>query len=246
VSEYKHDSVVPVEASKLNKKAQVEQMFDSIAPKYDFLNRFLSLRIDVLWRKKVIKLLKDVPKGKFLDIATGTADLAIMLNQLNPDQIIGVDISRAMLDVGDQKIAKLALQNKIKLQKADGENMPFEANTFDAATVAFGVRNFENLDKGLQEILRVLKPNATFIILEFSKVKTFPIKQLYQFYFRYITPLIGKLLSANGGAYNYLPESVAAFPEGEEMLSILQKNGFKNTTCTPLSFGIASIYVAQK
>jgi demethylmenaquinone methyltransferase / 2-methoxy-6-polyprenyl-1,4-benzoquinol methylase len=245
VADYKHNTVVPFESSKLNKKAQVEKMFDGIAGRYDFLNRFMSLGIDILWRKRVIKMLQDAPKNKFLDIATGTADLAIMLAKLNPEKIIGVDISQEMLNVGDKKILAKKLQDKVTLQKADGENMPFDNNTFAAATVAFGVRNFQDLDKGLAEIHRVLENKGTFIILEFSKVKTFPIKQFYNLYFRYITPLIGKLFSTKE-AYNYLPESVAAFPEGNEMISILQNIGFKNITCTPLSFGIASIYKAQK
>jgi demethylmenaquinone methyltransferase / 2-methoxy-6-polyprenyl-1,4-benzoquinol methylase len=245
VADYNHNTIVPFEDSKLDKKQQVEKMFDGIAPKYDFLNRFMSLGIDVLWRKKVVKLLNKVPKKIFLDVATGTADLAIMLNKQNPEQIIGIDISQEMLNFGIKKIEKNNLQNKIILQKADSENLPFEENKFAACTVAFGVRNFQNLDKGLQEIHRVLENNGTFIILEFSKVKVFPIKQFYNLYFRYITPMIGKIFSTKE-AYNYLPESVAAFPEGEEMCSILQKIGFKNISCTTLSFGIASIYKAEK
>jgi demethylmenaquinone methyltransferase / 2-methoxy-6-polyprenyl-1,4-benzoquinol methylase len=246
VADYKHDSVVPDEASKVNKKLQVEQMFDSIAPKYDFLNRFLSLGIDISWRKRVIKRLQSAHKGQFLDVATGTADLAIMLATLQPKKIVGIDISQLMLNVGDQKIAANKLEHLISLQKADSEHLPFANDTFDAATVAFGVRNFENLDAGLAEIYRVLKPGSTFIILEFSKVKMFPFKQLFGFYFKYITPTIGKLLSKSSTAYNYLPESVAAFPDGEQMCSILQSIGFKNNTCTPLSLGIASIYQGTK
>jgi demethylmenaquinone methyltransferase / 2-methoxy-6-polyprenyl-1,4-benzoquinol methylase len=246
VSSYKHDSVVPDESSKVNKKLQVEQMFDSIAPKYDFLNRFMSLGIDILWRKKVIKRLRNAKKGQFLDVATGTADLAIMLASLSPSKVIGIDISQLMLNVGDEKIVKNNLQNIITLQKADSEALPFADNTFDAATVAFGARNFENLDKGLSEMHRVLVPGSTIIILEFSKVKVFPLKQLFAFYFRYITPTIGKIFSKSSTAYSYLPESVSAFPEGDEMCSILHNIGFKNSTCTPLSFGIASIYQATK
>ncbi len=245
MSQYQHNKVVPFQESESSKKEQVEKMFDDIAPRYDFLNRFMSMGIDVLWRKQVVRRLKNIEKANILDIATGTADLAIMMASLKPNKITGVDISKLMLQVGDKKIADKNLQNIITLQQADGENLPFADATFDAATVAFGVRNFQDLDKGLQEIHRVLKPDATFIILEFSKVKKFPIKQLYGFYFRYITPLIGKLLSTKQ-AYAYLPESVAAFPEGNEMISILQNIGFKNNTCTPLSFGIASIYQASK
>jgi demethylmenaquinone methyltransferase / 2-methoxy-6-polyprenyl-1,4-benzoquinol methylase len=246
VANYQHDKVVPNTASNVNKKLQVEEMFDSIAPKYDFLNRILSLRIDINWRKKVLKRLTLVPNKKILDIATGTADLAIMMSQLNPDKITGIDISQKMLAVGDVKIKQKNLQHVISLQKADSEALPFQDNSFDVATVSFGVRNFENLDKGLSEIYRVLVPGGTFIILEFSKVKSFPMKQLYSFYMRFITPTIGKLFSKNANAYTYLPESVSAFPEGQEMCSILQQIGFSSCTCTPLSFGIASIYQATK
>lgn len=243
---YKHDSIVPNEGSKVNKKLQVEQMFDNIAPKYDFLNRLMSLGIDIQWRKKVIQRLQAARKGQFLDVATGTADLAIMLASLQPKKVIGIDISQQMLNKGDEKIIEANVQDIVSLQKADSENLPFEDNTFDAATVSFGARNFENLDKGLGEMYRVLSPGGILIILEFSKVKVFPLKQLFAFYFRYITPTIGKIFSKNNTAYSYLPESVAAFPEGEEMCSILHKIGFKNSTCTPLSFGIASIYQATK
>ena len=243
---YKHDSIVPNEGSKVNKKLQVEQMFDNIAPKYDFLNRLMSLGIDIQWRKKVIKRLQAARKGQFLDVATGTADLAIMLASLQPKKVIGIDISQQMLNKGDEKIIEANVQDIVSLQKADSENLPFADNTFDAATVSFGARNFENLDKGLREMYRVLSPGGILIILEFSKVKVFPLKQLFAFYFRYITPTIGKIFSKNNTAYSYLPESVAAFPEGEEMCSILHKIGFKNSTCTPLSFGIASIYQTTK
>lgn len=245
MSKYQHNDVVPFQNSANTKKQQVEEMFDAIAPRYDFLNRFMSLGIDITWRKKVVKRLRSIKDANILDIATGTADLAIMMASLQPQKIIGVDISQQMLNVGDKKIEEKNLQNIISLQQADGENLPFAEATFDAATVAFGVRNFQDLDKGLHEIYRVLKPGATFLILEFSKVKVFPIKQFYEFYFRYITPLIGKLLSTKQ-AYQYLPESVQAFPEGNEMISILQNIGFKNNTCTPVSFGIASIYQCSK
>jgi demethylmenaquinone methyltransferase/2-methoxy-6-polyprenyl-1,4-benzoquinol methylase len=206
----------------------------------------MSLGIDIQWRKKVIKRLQAARKGQFLDVATGTADLAIMLASLQPKKVIGIDISQQMLNKGDEKIIEANVQDIVSLQKADSENLPFADNTFDAATVSFGARNFENLDKGLGEMYRVLSPGGILIILEFSKVKVFPLKQLFAFYFRYITPTIGKIFSKNNTAYSYLPESVAAFPEGEEMCSILHKIGFKNSTCTPLSFGIASIYQATK
>jgi demethylmenaquinone methyltransferase / 2-methoxy-6-polyprenyl-1,4-benzoquinol methylase len=246
VSNYLHNDVVPYQESNLTKKAQVEKMFDTIAPKYDMLNRVLSLGIDISWRKKVIKLLQDVPKTHFLDIATGTADLAMMLAELKPQKITGIDISQQMLNAGDVKIAQANLQNIITLQKADAEQIPFSNDTFAAATVAFGVRNFANLDAGLSEIKRVLQPNGKLIILEFSKVKIFPIKQLFEFYFRYITPLISKLLGSNMQAYQYLPQSVAAFPQGKEMCSILQGIGYSKVSCINLSLGIASIYIAHK
>jgi demethylmenaquinone methyltransferase/2-methoxy-6-polyprenyl-1,4-benzoquinol methylase len=230
----------------LGKKQQVENMFDGIAHNYDFLNRLLSFRIDVLWRNRVIKMLKPFKPQRILDVATGTADLAIALQKLNPQSVIGIDISAGMLAIGQQKIEQKKLNNNITLQKADSENLPFEDNYFDAVTVAFGVRNFENLEKGLSEIRRVLKPDGQFIILEFSKVKVFPLKQLYHFYFRYITPFVGRIFSKSNQAYTYLPNSVAVFPEGEEMCVILQKVGFKQPLCKHVSFGIASIYQSKK
>lgn len=239
-------SIVPDQDSKLSKKAQVEQMFDGIANRYDFLNRLLSFRIDVIWRNKVIKLLAPFKPKQILDVATGTADLAIALRKLKPTQIIGLDLSASMLEVGRVKVKDRKLDSLITLVKGDSENLPFEENTFDAITVAFGVRNFENLDLGLKEIHRVLKPGGQFIILEFSKVKMFPFKQFYQLYFRYITPFIGKLFSKDNKAYSYLPNSVEVFPEGEQMCVILQQAGFKNTQCKPLSLGIASIYQGVK
>ncbi len=239
-------SIVPDQHSELGKKQQVENMFDGIAHNYDFLNRLLSFRIDVLWRNRVIKMLKPFKPQRILDVATGTADLAIALQKLNPQSVIGIDISAGMLAIGQQKIEQKKLNNNITLQKADSENLPFEDNYFDAVTVAFGVRNFENLEKGLSEIRRVLKPDGQFIILEFSKVKVFPLKQLYHFYFRYITPFVGRIFSKSNQAYTYLPNSVAVFPEGEEMCVILQKVGFKQPLCKHVSFGIASIYQSKK
>jgi demethylmenaquinone methyltransferase/2-methoxy-6-polyprenyl-1,4-benzoquinol methylase len=239
-------SIVPDQHSELGKKQQVENMFDGIAHNYDFLNRLLSFRIDVLWRNRVIKMLKPFKPQRILDVATGTADLAIALQKLNPQSVIGIDISAGMLAIGQQKIEQKKLNNNITLQKADSENLPFEDNYFDAVTVAFGVRNFENLEKGLSEIRRVLKPDGQFIILEFSKVKVFPLKQLYHFYFRYITPFVGRIFSKSNQAYTYLPNSVAVFPEGEEMCVILQKVGFKQPLCKHVSFGIASIYHSKK
>jgi demethylmenaquinone methyltransferase/2-methoxy-6-polyprenyl-1,4-benzoquinol methylase len=239
-------SVLPDQQSDLNKKKQIENMFDEIAHKYDFLNRFMSLRVDVLWRKKVIRLLKPSQPKLILDVATGTADLAIALQELNPDKVVGLDLSEQMLHFGREKVNEKNLQHKIELVKGDSENLPFADNTFDAVTVAFGVRNFENLEKGLKEIQRVLKPGGQFIILEFSKVKMFPFKQFFGFYFRYITPRIGKFISQSSRAYTYLTNSVAVFPEGEEMCVILQQQGFKKTQCHTLSLGIASIYHSEK
>ncbi len=238
--------IVPDIHSSLSKKEQVEHMFDNIAGKYDFLNRLLSFRIDVIWRNKVVNLLKPSKPQLILDVATGTADLAIALMKLHPAKITGLDLSQNMLDIGQQKIIAKNLTNTIELIKGDSEQLPFGDNTFDAVTVAFGVRNFEHLEKGLQEIYRVLKPGGNFIILEFSKVKTFPVKQFYHFYFRYITPMVGKIFSKDNKAYTYLPNSVQVFPEGEEMCVILQTIGFKKTICKPLSFGISSIYHSVK
>ena len=238
--------VVPNSSSSETKKKQVENMFDDIAPRYDLLNRILSMRIDTIWRKRVRKLLEPHAPKKILDIATGTGDLAIELVNLHPDEIIGLDLSAEMLNYGSKKIVSKKLQHLISLQQGDSEDLPFEENSFDAITVAFGVRNFENLKKGLAEIYRVLRPKKHFIILEFSKVKTFPLKQLYHFYFRYITPTVGKLLSKNKEAYSYLPNSVAVFPEGDEMCLILKNIGFNKVTCKTLTFGIASIYYCEK
>jgi demethylmenaquinone methyltransferase / 2-methoxy-6-polyprenyl-1,4-benzoquinol methylase len=239
-------SIVPDDQSKLGKKEQIENMFDSIAPKYDFLNRLLSLRIDTLWRKKVIRILQPFAPKYILDVATGTGDLALALTQLNPELIIGLDLSAQMLSIAEQKVKSHPKGIPIQLVKGDSEHLPFPDNQFDAVTVAFGVRNFENLSKGLQEILRVLKPGGQFVILEFSKVKKTPFKQFFSFYFRYVTPIIGKLFSQNSTAYTYLPNSVEVFPEGEEMCVILQQLGFKKVTCQIVSLGIASIYHSEK
>jgi demethylmenaquinone methyltransferase/2-methoxy-6-polyprenyl-1,4-benzoquinol methylase len=240
-------AVTPYKESESGKKEQVAQMFNNIAHRYDFLNHFLSLGIDTIWRKKAIACLKLENPKLLLDIATGTGDLAITANKiLNPDKIIGIDISEGMLSFGREKLVKLNLQNKIQLMSGDSENIPFNENYFDAATVAFGVRNFENLDKGLAEINRVLKPGGSLVVLEFSKPKTFPIKQVYNFYFNQILPGIGKLISKDARAYSYLPESVQAFPDGEDFINHLHKAGFKQTYYKTLMFGIASIYYGKK
>jgi len=240
-------TVLPYKEKVSGKREQVEEMFDNIAPKYDFLNRFLSLGIDIIWRKKLIAKLKKSNPKFILDIATGTADVAIeTAKTLSPEKIIGVDISNLMLDEGRKKLTKKNLNRVIELQQGDSENLQFGTNSFDAVTVAFGVRNFEHLELGLEEILRVLKPNATLAVLEFSKPKTFPFKNIYHFYFRFILPTLGKWVSKDDSAYTYLPESVQNFPQGKEFLLILEKVGFKNCQCTSLTFGISSIYTAQK
>jgi len=204
--------VTPYKKTDTTKKEQVAEMFDNIAHKYDFLNHILSLGIDILWRKKAIRLLKPYQPKQMLDIATGTGDFALEALALNPDKIIGADISRDMLAVGVEKIKKKGHQDKISFQYGDSENLPFETNTFDAITVSFGVRNFEDLEKGLSDMRRVLKPKGAVAIIEFSKPQAFPIKQLYNFYFKNILPALGKLISKDARAYTYLPESVAAFP----------------------------------
>lgn len=234
-------------SQKENKKGQVSKMFDNIAPYYDFLNRFLSLGIDTVWRKKAINELKDLNPEKILDVATGTGDVAIeMTKRLNPIEIIGLDISKEMLEIGKKKIKKRNLTNIIKMEVGDSEDLRFEDNTFDAITVAFGVRNFENLEKGISEMHRVLKKDGKLIVLEFSRPSTFPIKQAFNFYFKYILPLIGRITSKDKRAYSYLYESVQAFPEGNNFLKILDKTGFKSNTCKRLSLGICSIYTGIK
>ena len=238
--------VIPYKDSDQQKKQQVEQMFDHIAPKYDFLNHFLSLGIDRLWRKIAIRILSGFKFDHLLDVATGTGDFAIAASKLNPREIVGFDISEQMLNVGRAKVKNLGLEQVIKFQKGDSETMPFSDEQFDAITVAFGVRNFENLKNGLDEFFRVLKADGVVIILEFSKPKYFPMKQLYFFYFFGILPLIGRLVSKDSSAYSYLPESVMAFPDDQKFLSILQNVGFSRTKQKRLSFGIATIYIAQK
>ncbi|MCB9173647.1 MAG: bifunctional demethylmenaquinone methyltransferase/2-methoxy-6-polyprenyl-1,4-benzoquinol methylase UbiE [Flavobacteriales bacterium] len=239
-------TVIPYKEQQGGKKEQVATMFNNISKKYDFLNHFLSLGIDILWRKKAIKLLKPHQPKVMLDIATGTGDFALEALSLKPTKIIGIDISEGMLAVGKDKIKAKGVDSIIDLQLGDSENLPFDNGYFDAYTVGFGVRNFENLEKGLTEMLRVLKPNGKAVILEFSKPKKFPIKQVYNFYFNNILPGIGKLVSKDNAAYTYLPESVNAFPEGEEFVQILSKLGYKEIKNMPLMFGIASIYYASK
>lgn len=221
-------------------------MFNNISKRYDLLNHLLSLGIDIYWRKQAISMLKPEKPKSVLDIATGTADFAIEAMALHPDKVIGVDISEGMLEVGRKKLERRQLSGKIELRLGDSERLPFDDNIFDAIIVGFGVRNFENLEKGLADMYRVLKPGGSVVILEFSKPQNFPFKQLYNFYFKVILPIIGRIVSKDQSAYTYLPESVQAFPDGETFLNILKKTGFKNTICRALTFGISSIYMAKK
>lgn len=234
-------------SEQISKTKQVEAMFDDIAPKYDFLNHFLSLGIDKIWRRKVIrKIINDNPKD-VLDIATGTADLAILLAKKHSgSKIIGVDLSENMLAVGRRKVEELSLSNRISLKQGDSLSLPFESNTFDVAMVAFGVRNYEDPVKGMAETLRVLRPNGKFYVLEFSMPRKFPMAQLYKFYFWAILPLIGRMVSGHKRAYTYLPESVSAFPDGNNFIHLMQKAGFSDCKFKKLSFGIASIYEGVK
>ncbi len=238
--------IKPDNQSHEGKKVQVEQMFDSIASQYDFLNHSLSLGIDKRWRKQTIASIGKKNPKRILDVATGTADLAIACLRLKPDSVIGIDISQNMLNVGVKKINDLGFSDKIKLMKGDSESLPFEDNTFDAITVAFGVRNFEHLDKGLKEIARVLKPGGELAVLEFSKPRSFPFKQLYNLYFINILPFFGKWISKNENAYAYLPESVKHFPDGEDFLKHLRLAGFADSKQQTLTFGICSLYNAIK
>ncbi len=240
------EHIKPYKDSDKDKKEQITQMFDNISENYDGLNRVISFGIDVKWRKKVVAIVgKNNPK-QILDIATGTGDLAIMMANLNPDRIVGLDISEGMLEVGRQKIAKAQLSDTIEMVVGDSENMPFKDNTFDAITVSFGIRNFANLDKGLKEIRRVLKPGGTFVVLETSNPTKFPFKQGYRFHTSVLLPIIGKLFSKDKVAYSYLSESANSFPFGEKFNNILLKNGFTTATDKPVTFGVASIYTATK
>ena len=228
-----------------SKKTEVEDMFDNIAPKYDLLNHVLSMKIDVLWRNTLVKWMnKDAPK-LVLDVATGTGDLAIAVQKGTGADVVGLDLSQQMLNVGIDKIKKINLDQKISMQKGDAENLPFEDNKFDAVSVAFGVRNFENLEKGLAELRRVVKENSSVYILEFSKVEGF-LAPFYMFYFKNILPQIGKLVSKDNRAYTYLPDSVNAFPFGEKMKQILLDTGYRKVEYKKLSLGIATIYKATK
>lgn len=239
-------TVVPYKDQTTGKKEQVAQMFNNISPKYDLLNRVLSMGIDISWRKKAVKMLEKEQPKLILDVATGTADFALEALSLQPDKIIGVDISEGMLNLGKEKIAKMNLTHKIELQMGDSERLLFADETFDAVIVSFGVRNFENLEKGLQDICRVLKKGGTLIVLEFSQPQGFIFSRLYYFYSKYILPTIGKIVSQDNAAYSYLPESVKAFPFGKQFLAIMEKVGFTKTEAKELTFGISSIYKGKK
>ena len=228
-----------------SKKDQVKHMFNMIASKYDVLNHTLSLGMDYVWRKKAIKKILNNPK-EILDIATGTADFAISAAKHTQANITGIDISDQMIYVGNKKIQQKKLHNRIKLSLEDSENLPFHDNSYDAITAGFGVRNFENLEKGLSEIYRVVKKNGYVVILEPSTPKVFPLKQIFSIYFQKILPFIGSLVSKDKSAYSYLPNSVKSFPDGDDFLKILNKQGFSKTNYYPLSFGIVSLYVAIK
>lgn len=239
-----HNKVTPYNSDN-SKKSQVEDMFDNIAPKYDLLNHVLSMKIDVIWRNKLVEMLKQDKPELVLDVATGTGDLAITVQKGTGANVVGLDLSQQMLNVGIEKIKKQNLDNKITMQKGDAEQLPFEDNKFDGVTVAFGVRNFENLEKGLAELRRVVKENKSIYILEFSKVEGF-LGPFYMFYFKNILPAIGRLVSKDNRAYSYLPDSVKAFPFGEKMKTILLNTGFKKVEYKKLSLGIATIYKATK
>ena len=239
------ETVKPYNTDK-SKKEEVAQMFNNISARYDFLNHFLSLGIDHIWRRKAVNKLREIQPKRILDLATGTGDFAIALFKLNPTQIIGMDISSGMLDVGKNKMKAKNVSHIIDMQLGDSENMPFEDGYFDAVTVGFGVRNYENLEKGLTEMLRVTRSGGKIVILEFSKPKRFPIKQAFGFYSRFIIPFFGKRISKDEKAYAYLPESVAAFPEGKAFTDILSKLGYKQVDATLVSGGIATIYSGIK
>jgi demethylmenaquinone methyltransferase / 2-methoxy-6-polyprenyl-1,4-benzoquinol methylase len=241
-----HKPLKPYDMKGLGKKEEVALMFDNIAPRYDLLNHLLSLGIDKGWRKKAISMLDTIKPKTILDVATGTGDFAISALTLNPQKITGIDISEGMLESGREKIVRKGLSEKIELIYGDSENLPFADNSFDASTVAFGVRNFENLDKGLKEIHRVLKKGGCLVVLEFSKPRYFPMKQIYFFYFRFILPLVGRIISGDRSAYSYLPESVSRFPDGKAFINHLKEAGFSQLTEKRLTFGIATIYSGYK
>ena len=240
-------TIKPYKAQEGGKKEQVASMFNNISKTYDMLNRIMTMGIDTIWRKKAIRLLQPIQPQLILDVATGTGDFALeSIRILQPQKIIGVDISAGMLEVAREKIKKRGLQEQFEVQLGDSEKLPFENDTFDAVTVAFGVRNFENLEQGLADIRRVLKPGGKAVILELSNPTAFPIKQLYHFHFHTLTPALGKLISKDTSAYSYLPESVANFPDGERFAAITRKVGFLETKVRPQTFGFCTIYECTK
>lgn len=240
------EEVKPYGQEDKSKKSEVKEMFDNISPKYDFLNHFLSVGIDNLWRKKAVKQLRAIAPKKILDIASGTGDFALELLSLKPTQIIGADISEGMLEMGRKKMKKKGVDHIITMEVGDSEHLSYEDNYFDALTVGFGVRNFQDLEKGLSEMLRVVRPEGKIAILEFSKPKKFPIKQYYAFHSRYVIPFFGKMISKDSSAYTYLPESIKAFPEGEDFEEIMRKLGYKDVYSILCSGGIATIYIGTK
>ena len=247
MTKYAHDIIVPYKDSELSKKSQVADMFDHIAYRYDFLNRFLSAGIDIRWRKKALGFLKDSAPETILDVATGTADVAIMAAKiLKPRSVTGIDISEGMLEIGRKKVTTAGFSGVIELLNGDSADLPFEANSFDAVTVAFGVRNFQQLEKGLAEILRVLRPGGKLVVLEFSRPKQAVIKTFYNFYTKRVAANIGRLFSKNNCAYEYLDASIQKFPEGKDFEKIMAGAGFVNTIIKPLSLGICSIYCGTK
>ena len=239
------EEIKPYKDQEGSKKAQVALMFNNIAKRYDFLNHFLSLGIDKLWRRRAIKQVKEIKPAKILDVATGTADLAIEALKLNPEKIVGIDISTEMLNIGRLKLENKGITN-IELLEGDSEKINFTDGYFDAVTVAFGVRNFENLNQGLKEMNRILKPGGKAVILEFSSPRNFPVKQIYYLYFKFLLPFIGRFISSDHSAYSYLPESVNNFPGGKDFLKVFEKCGYINTKNISLTFGIASIYTGMK
>ncbi len=242
-----HDKVVPYKDSDLSKKDQIAQMFDNIAHRYDFVNRLISIGIDKRWRRKAINLLRPLKPKQILDVATGTGDFALAtVKQLEPEKVVGVDISTKMLAIAREKINKKQLGDKIVLKVADGENLPFEDNSFDAIIVAFGIRNFANLGKGLKELNRVLRKDGKLVILELTTPKKFPVKQFYDFHTYKLLPFIGRFFSKDDNAYTYLPKSIRAFPEGEDFLAQMNQHSFKSTQWIPLTFGVCSIYTGDK
>lgn len=242
-----NEKITPYQSESATKKEQVADMFNNISKTYDFLNHFLSLGIDIIWRKRAIRELKSVQPKLMLDVATGTGDFAFeAIKILNPERIIGVDISAGMLEVARKKIEERQLGGVYSVKIGDSEKLQFEDNHFDAITVAYGVRNYENLEKGMVDMLRVLKPGGKIVVLEFSKPQTFPVKQGYNFYFQHILPVFGKIFSKDARAYTYLPESVNAFPDGKAFTDLMDRLGFKETKHIPLTFGISSIYTGIK